>query len=59
MKHPDEKQDKALIRSMMVRTDPSVKQSEMETRGEPLGCVPMSITMGKPMAYRPAKSGPK
>lgn len=42
-----------------IRTDPSVKQSDLELKGEPRGSVSMSTTMGKPEAYKPAKGGPK
>lgn len=45
--------------SKIQRVDPSVKQSEMEQKGEPRGSVPMSVTIGKPQAYQPPKSGPK
>lgn len=41
------------------RVDPSVRETELELKGEPRGSVPMSVTMGKPSAYKPAKSGPK
>lgn len=41
------------------RVDPSVKQSDMELKGEPRGSVPMKTTMAKPSAYSPPKSGPK
>lgn len=41
------------------RVDPSVKQSELETKGEPLGSVPLARTMAKPEAYQPPKPGPK
>lgn len=37
------------------KTDPSVRLGPL--RGEPLGAVPMSVTMGKPQAYK-AKRGP-
>lgn len=41
------------------KVDPSVTSKDMELKGEPLGSVPMSRTMGKPQAYKPAKEGPK
>lgn len=44
---------------MTTKVDPSVKQSEMEQKGEPCGSVPISRTMAKPQAYKPAKEGPK
>lgn len=44
---------------MTIKVDPSVKTSELETKGEPWGSVQMSKTMAKPEAYKPAKSGSK
>lgn len=41
------------------RVDPSVRQSDLELKGEPRGSVPMSVTMAKPQAYKPTKSGAK
>lgn len=41
------------------RVDPSVRPSDLEMKGEPRGSVPMSVTMGKPQAYKPTKPGPK
>lgn len=41
------------------RVDPSVKDSDMELKGEPCGSVPLERTMAKPAAYYPAKPGPK
>lgn len=41
------------------RVDPSVRPSDLELKGEPRGSVQMSVTMGKPQAYKPTKSGPK
>jgi hypothetical protein len=42
-----------------IKVDPSVRREDTENKGEPLGSVPMSVTMGKPQAYKPAKAGPK
>jgi hypothetical protein len=42
-----------------IKTDPSVKQSELEKKGEPQGSVPLERTMQKPQAYSPANKGPK
>lgn len=42
-----------------VKVDPSVKETEMELKGEPRGSVPLARTIAKPTAYKPAKSGPK
>lgn len=58
-KHDDEAEDIALIKRMTVKTDPSVKVTDLELKGEPLGCVPLARTMRKPDAYYPAKPGPK
>lgn len=58
-KHSDEAQDIALIKSMTVKTDPSVSVLDMYQKGEPKGSVPMETTMGKPAAYYPATPGPK
>lgn len=58
-RHPDEAEDLALIRATVSRTDPSVKETDLELRGEPRGCVPLERTLRKPDAYYPAKSGPK
>jgi hypothetical protein len=41
--------------SKTIKVDPSVRREETENKGEPLGSVPMSVTMGKPQAYKPAK----
>lgn len=41
------------------RVDPSVKETELELKGEPRGSVSLSRTMAKPEAYKPAKPGPK
>lgn len=41
------------------KTDPSVRVTNLYLKGEPRGCVPMDVTIGKPRAYTPAKSGPK
>lgn len=43
----------------LQRVDPSVRQSDLELKGEPRGSVPMAVTMAKPQAYKPAKSGAK
>lgn len=42
-----------------AKTDPSVRVTDLYTKGEPRGCVPMETTMRKPQAYSPAKPGPK
>lgn len=42
-----------------IRTDPSVKVTDLYLKGEPRGSVPIEKTMAKPEAYQPAKSGPK
>jgi hypothetical protein len=42
-----------------IKTDPSVKVTDLELKGEPQGSVPLSRTMAKPEAYSPPKSGPK
>lgn len=42
-----------------IKVDPSVRREDTETKGEPLGSVPIERTMRKPEAYKPAKSGPK
>lgn len=44
---------------MTTKVDPSVKVTDLELKGEPQGSVPMSRTMAKPAAYKPAKEGPK
>lgn len=41
------------------KVDPSVRETDLELKGEPRGSVPMSTTMAKPAAYKPAKGGPK
>lgn len=41
------------------KVDPSVSEYDQYLTGEPKGSVPMSVTMGKPAAYYPAKPGPK
>lgn len=41
------------------RVDPSVYATDLYLEGEPRGSVPMDVTIGKPRAYYPAKSGPK
>lgn len=41
------------------KVDPSVRPSDLELKGEPRGSVPMSVTMAKPQAYKPVKSGAK
>lgn len=41
------------------KIDPSVTVTDLYLKGEPRGCVPMDVTMGKPAAYYPAKPGPK
>jgi len=58
-KHSDEAEDIALIKSMTVKTDPSVNNFDMYQKGEPRGCVPLERTLRKPDAYYPAKKGPK
>jgi hypothetical protein len=58
-KHSDEAEDIALIKSMTVKTNPSVNDFDRYTKGEPRGCVPLERTMKKPDAYFPAKKGPK
>lgn len=58
-RHPDEAEDIALIKSMTVKTDPSVSEMDLYKKGEPRGSVPMKTTMQKPAAYKPAKGGPK
>jgi hypothetical protein len=58
-KHDDEAEDIGLIKRMTVKTDPSVKVTDLELKGEPLGCVPLERTMRKPDTYYPAKPGPK
>jgi len=58
-KHDDEAEDIALIKSMTVKTDPSVSVLDLYLVGEPRGCVPIERTMRKPDAYYPAKPGPK
>lgn len=40
------------------RVDPSVKETDLELKGEPQGCVPLARTMKKPEAYKAVK-GPK
>jgi hypothetical protein len=45
--------------SKTQKVDPSVRPEQTEQKGEPRGSVPMSVTMGKPQAYKPAKPGPK
>lgn len=57
--HRDEAQDIELIRAMTVKTDPSVKVTDLYLKGEPRGSVPMDVTIGKPRAYYPVKPGPK
>lgn len=42
-----------------IKTDPSVKVTDMYLKGEPRGAVPLERTMAKPEAYQPPKSGPK
>lgn len=42
-----------------VKTDPSVKETDMYQKGEPRGSVPIERTMQKPEAYQPPKPGPK
>lgn len=56
--HPDETQDRALIRSMMGRepqkVDPSVQLGSL---GEyTMGAVPLERTMQKPQAYRAGRN---
>jgi len=41
------------------KVDPSVRVTELYTKGPMNGEVPMSVTIGKPEAYYPPKSGPK
>lgn len=41
------------------KVDGSVRVTELYQEGEPRGSVPMDVTIGKPQAYTPAKSGPK
>lgn len=57
-KHSDEAEDIALIKSMTVKTDPSVNDFDRYQRGEPRGCVPLERTLRKPEAYKATK-GPK
>jgi len=45
--------------SRTTKVDPSVRPEDLEQKGEPKGSVPISVTMGKPQAYKPAKEGPK
>lgn len=42
-----------------AKTDPSVRVTDLYLKGEPRGSVPMDVTIGKPVAYYPPKSGPK
>jgi len=58
-RHHDEAEDIALIRSMTMKTDPSVSEMDLYLKGEPRGSVPLARTMRKPEAYYPAKNGPK
>lgn len=45
--------------SKTVKTDPSVRPEETEAKMSQIGVVPISRTMQKPEAYKPAKEGPK
>lgn len=38
--------------SKTQKVDPSVKETELELKGEPRGSVPLAKTMEKPLAYR-------
>ena len=42
-----------------LKVDPSVRVTDLYLKGEPLGSVPMSVTIGKPRANYPPKPGPK
>lgn len=42
-----------------AKIDGSVRVTELYLKGEPRGSVPMEVTIGKPEAYYPSKSGPK
>lgn len=42
-----------------AKTDPSVRVTDLYLKGPMRGEVPMDVTIGKPSAYYPAKSGPK
>lgn len=42
-----------------IKTDPSVKETDLYLKGEPRGSVPIEKTMAKPEAYSPPKQGPK
>lgn len=41
------------------KVDPSVRVTDLYLKGPMRGEVDMSVTIGKPAAYFPAKSGPK
>lgn len=41
------------------KVDPSVRTTDLYLKGPMRGEVDMSVTIGKPSAYYPAKSGPK
>lgn len=42
-----------------VKTDPSVKVTDLYLKGDPRGSVPIEKTMAKPEAYSPPTKGPK
>lgn len=38
------------------KVDPSVRETDLELKGEPRGSVPLSVTMRKPQAYQKSKA---
>lgn len=43
----------------VAKTDTSVLVTDLYLKGEPKGSVAMDVTIGKPSAYYPNKTGPK